>query len=319
MKGDTLFYRFPQGNVQQSFGVFEKVDQFSPNSGFILSDFNWKEKYIFIEKEFESDMYFRKDKVDCLSKEEYMVSASLFLNQLRNKKLSKAIFSRVKKVKGAVETEELFQRLCKTYPTAFVYLVSSPLFGTWIGATPEILLESSNGKAKTIALAGTVSVSSQEKWSTKEIEEQQYVVDFVRHKLNDSSIQELEISERTELIAGPVKHLATNFNFQLPQDALLPLVQELHPTPAVSGLPREDALELIGEVESHERKFYAGVIGYISEKETKLFVNLRCAEIQENNSFLYVGGGFTKDSVVEKEWNETERKSETLLNVMQKN
>ena len=319
MKGDILFYRFPHGDVQQTFGVFEKVNQFSPNSGFILSDFNWEEKFIFIETKSEPKLYFRNDEVNCLSKEEYIVSASLFLNQLRNKQLSKAIFSRVKKVQGSFEIEKLFKQLCDTYPDAFVYLVSSPLFGTWIGATPEVLLESSGGKAKTIALAGTIAVNSQEEWSEKEIEEQQYVVDFVTRKLNDSSIQELEISQKMELIAGPVKHLVTNFNFQLPQNDVLALIQELHPTPAVSGLPREDSLELIEEIESHERRFYAGVIGFISEYETKLFVNLRCAEIQENSSFLYVGGGFTKDSDVEKEWNETERKAETLLNVMQKN
>jgi len=319
MKGDTLFYRLPNGEVKHSFGVFEKVDQFSPKSGFILSDFNWEKKYIFIEKIIEPNIYFQKNNVKCLSKGEYIDSASLFLNQLRNKKLSKAIFSRVKKVEGSIETDELFQRLCKTYPRAFVYLVSSPLFGTWIGATPEVLLESSDGKAKTMALAGTLAINSPEKWSAKEINEQQFVADFVKEKLNNSSIQKLEISEKIELIAGPVKHLVTSFNFQLLQDDVLPLIQRLHPTPAVSGLPREDSLELIDELESHDRKFYAGIIGFISENDTKVFVNLRCAEIQKNSSFLYVGGGFTKDSDVEKEWNETERKAETLLNVMQKN
>jgi len=137
--------------------------------------------------------------------------------------------------------------------------------------------------------------------------------------LKKSSVQQLKISQRTELIAGPVKHLVTNFSFQLPESNIFPLVQILHPTPAVSGLPRENALALIDKIESHKRKFYAGVIGFLSENEIKLFVNLRCAEIQENKAFLYVGGGFTKDSDVEKEWIETERKAETLLNVMQKN
>ncbi len=320
MKGDTLFYRFPKGEIQKMTGTFNKVENFSGQNGFVVADFNLKEKYIFVEKEFDgTNLFFSSENVKCLSKEEYLKCASDFLQKLKKQKLSKAIFSRVKQIDNSFDIRDLFDHLCVSYPNALVYLISSPLFGTWIGATPEILLESTNGNAKTIALAGTLSNDSPDKWSTKEIEEQQYVTDFVQEQLENSVIKNVRISKRDELTAGPVKHLRTQFQFEIAQKEILTLVENLHPTPAVSGLPRKESLALIEEVEKHQRKFYAGVIGLISENETNLFVNLRCAEIQEDKSFLYLGGGFTKDSNLEKEWNETERKAETLLNVMQKN
>ena len=60
------------------------------------------------------------------------------------------------------------------------------------------------------------------------------------------------------------------------------------------------------------------MIGVVGEQSTQLFVNLRCAEIIQNQAYLYLGGGFTKDSTVESEWSETENKAKTLLNVMKK-
>ncbi len=318
MKGDVLLYRFPNEEKKQVFGEFQKVKNISLNSGFIIADFNLDEKYIFLQKNREASYTFFNCEVKCSSKEEYFTIAAQFLADLKKDNLSKAIFSRVKKVEKPISPQFLFDALCEVYPDAFVYLASSTKFGTWIGASPETLLSAVDGRAKTVALAGTLSVYSSENWSSKEKEEQQIVADFIEKKLKNLNIQHLTIAQREELVAGPVKHLATNFSFDLTYDELLLAVNALHPTPAVSGLPREASLELIQKYEEHSRKFYAGVVGFLSQQNTQLFVNLRCAEIQENYMYLYLGGGFTKDSSVEKEWVETERKAETLLNVMQK-
>ena len=93
------------------------------------------------------------------------------------------------------------------------------------------------------------------------------------------------------------------------------LVNQLHPTPAIAGLPIGEALNLISNTEIHSRKMYSGFLGRISEDRTDLYVNLRCCQVISNQAFLYLGGGFTKDSNSNSEWDETENKSKTLLDV----
>ena len=62
----------------------------------------------------------------------------------------------------------------------------------------------------------------------------------------------------------------------------------LHPTPAVCGLPQKSALKLIDELEQHKREFYAGYIGEINYEQTAIYVNLRCCQITENQIHLFL-------------------------------
>ena len=80
---------------------------------------------------------------------------------------------------------------------------------------------------------------------------------------------------------------------------------------------RQEAIDLISDIEDQERRLYSGIIGLIEKNSTNLFVNLRCGELRDKSAFLHVGGGFTVDSIPEEEWEETELKSETLTNVLQ--
>ena len=67
----------------------------------------------------------------------------------------------------------------------------------------------------------------------------------------------------------------------------------------------------------YSRDLYAGYLGLIEDGKSQLYVNLRCAQFFQDSAYLYVGGGYTKHSLSEKEWNETERKSETLLKIFE--
>ena len=86
----------------------------------------------------------------------------------------------------------------------------------------------------------------------------------------------------------------------------------MHPTPAVCGLPKEKALDLIYKTEPYDREYYAGYLGMVEKDTVDFYVNLRCMKIYENTAALFVGGGITANSVAKKEWEETELKAETL-------
>jgi len=121
------------------------------------------------------------------------------------------------------------------------------------------------------------------------------------------------------LESGKVAHLKTSFFFpkEKVENQLGNFVAELHPTPAVCGLPKDLAHQYICENELYQRKYYTGYLGpWRLDGKVSLFVNLRCMEITSDEYILYAGGGITARSVPEKEWDETNQKAKTLLSVI---
>ena len=95
-------------------------------------------------------------------------------------------------------------------------------------------------------------------------------------------------------------------------------VESLHPTPAVAGQPKEDAISFIRELEEHHREYYTGYLGPVGPRDTiDLFVNLRSVKITPGFLAMYVGGGITLESIPEDEWEETELKAASTLNIIQ--
>lgn len=315
---EILKYKLPEKEVITKTGFFRLKEQVKDVSGFIVTTFQKEQVYQFYElPDLQGKFYFNTEKPYITSEAEYIEEAQEFIDALPRNEIQKAVFSRVKAVSfDERKTTALFEALCEAYPKAFVYLISSELFGTWIGATPEILLQTINQTGFTIALAGTLPTETSSTWQEKEKIEQQLVTDYIQEKLEEFPVTELSVQGPYTYHAGPVQHLRTDFSFDLPQEKALDLALNLHPTPAVSGLPQKKAIELIHFKEPHERELYTGLIGEVSDAKSALFVNLRCCQIQKGSAYLYLGGGFTKDSNPQAEWQETENKSHTLLNVM---
>jgi len=319
---DLLIYRYPNESIVRKHGRFVAIDLFSQKNfeGFVISDFNKTQTFLFQEEEnnFDSSnfQFHFSDKVPhVISKQEYLEKAEGFKNEIIEKGLQKAIFSRVKEVEFTNQNYVyFFERLCQKYPNAFVYLISSELFGTWIGATPEVLLKTNENQAYTTALAGTKKDLSID-WTNKEVEEQAYVTQQILTVADKFKLNHLNCSETYTYQAGPVYHLKSDINFDFEKEEILNLISDLHPTPAVAGLPLENALQLIHKTEPHKRLFYTGFLGELQKAKSTLFVNLRCAQLIENKAFLYLGGGFTKESDILSEWEETENKGKTLSTI----
>ncbi|MFN3917783.1 MAG: chorismate-binding protein [Flavobacteriales bacterium] len=232
-------------------------------------------------------------------------------------KLNKVILSRKKQViQENFHPLDFFYKLEKFYKSAFVYLCYTPQYGCWAGATPEHLLEVKSGKAKTVSLAGT-QPSDAYFWSDKERDEQEWVSVYIRDVLQKRGLSFIETGPET-IQAGKIAHLKSVFEFELPAGEVFPLAKALHPTPAVCGLPKETALRFIQEYEGYDRQLYTGYLGPFSTENTSLFVNLRCARLFDDGLELFVGGGITAASEPHKEWEETELKSKTLLDILEK-
>ncbi|MFQ5709491.1 MAG: chorismate-binding protein [bacterium] len=217
----------------------------------------------------------------------------------------------------------LFKQLCHAYPNAFVALVAIPGVGTWIGATPELLLNVSPDQLTTVSLAGTQKCSkkadlSSVTWNEKELDEQQIVSDYIEQCFMNAGLHSFEKQGPVTVQAGNLLHLKTQFILHLRPESIhseaTRLLQELHPTPAVGGAPKQQALEFIRSHEICDREFYSGFLGPVNMKNrSHLFVNLRCMQLKTKSAKLYAGSGITLESDPEKEWFETELKLNTLL------
>jgi isochorismate synthase len=222
---------------------------------------------------------------------------------------------------------DIFQRLCKAYPNALVSLVHAPGHGTWVGATPETLVSVEDGAIfKTVALAGTkpydATVSLRDvMWTQKEIEEQALVERYIISCFKKIRVREYDERGPKTSVAGNLMHLRSDFTVDLkainfPQLGSV-MLQLLHPTSAVCGMPLEPALEFLHTHEGYDREFYSGYLGPINfHRNIHLFVNLRCMQLFENTAILYAGAGVTIDSIPEQEWKETEIKLNTMLAVL---
>ncbi len=316
---DILKYRIPGKEKVEQTGFFREISSMRNINGFFMSTF-LKDKLIEFIPSTNSKLkpFFLSETPFVIDKEEYISAANSFLNAFDEYNIKKAVFSRIKEADfDESKINKFFELLCEKYPTAFVYLVSGEEIGTWIGASPETLLNVVDKMGFTMSLAATKSINEKEiKWGRKEIVEQQYVTDFIHSQLVLLGVDEIELNGPYDIEAGPVMHLRTDISFDLGKQLIMDVARKLHPTPAISGFPQKEAIDLINFREAHERDFYTGIIGLATKDSASLYINLRCCQIQKGKAYLYLGGGFTSESDVELEWQETEKKSRTLLDIM---
>ncbi len=257
--------------------------------------------------------------------DEFIDSVNKAIFDIKATEYQKLVLSkvRVEQLPNGFQPEDFFLKLCQKYPHAFVYMMQLPEVGCWIGATPEPLITIENGSVKTVSLAGTQIATDADtesyRWSSKEIDEQDIVTKYVEQTLRSLQISNISKTGPENYQAANLIHLKTAFEF--PQTELKnrfsDILRALHPTPSVGGLPKAEALNFIIKNELHDRAYYTGFLGPINISEkSAIFVNLRCLQLFENNFVLYSGAGITSTSVAEKEWEETENKMQTMMNVM---
>lgn len=227
----------------------------------------------------------------------------------------KTVYSATRRARCGYSVAEAFGVLCRRYPDAFVFVwqhIGSP--EAWLGASPELLLKREGDEISTMALAGTRRAGSSGGWDAKNRDEQGMVADFIADILSRRGLDPGRGDTGT-LRAGGVEHICTPFRTQLkPQTDVAELLRELAPTPALAGLPRDEALADIAALEPHRRSYYGGYFGPVSPQRMHLAVTLRCMAMRPDTGecTLYAGGGITASSEPQSEWREVNAKMQTL-------
>ncbi|WP_319800254.1 chorismate-binding protein [Flavobacterium sp. N3904] len=327
------------GMFQQNDTLYTVVD--FTESGFVFSSFDGNKNFLIPEKQSEIKhfVFEKKDNIEIEKgfvspneniKSDFELLVAKGIQEIEGSKFEKVVLSRKEII--AVPDFDLvvtFERLVSLYPATFVYCFFHPKIGMWMGATPEQLVKVEGDTFKTMALAGTQKNTGYEEvvWHDKEKKEQQFVTDFIVSELNKVS-KSILVSEPYSMKAGSIWHIKTDISAQLNSTRnLKEVIGLLHPTPAVCGLPKLESKKFILDNENYERTFYTGYLGELNcifssdSASTDLFVNLRCMQIEfgsdvETKANLFMGCGITKDSIPEKEWEESVNKSMTMKRVL---
>ena len=246
------------------------------------------------------------------------------IDAIKNNQFKKVVLSRKEIVElDSIDILSIFQKLLYKYENAFVYVWFHPKVGLWMGATPERLVTLNKREFHTTALASTqvFERNMNPLWGAKEKEEHQYVLDYIVSQIKDQEngiiLKNFSVSDTYTIKAGNLLHLKADIKGTIGDFELKSLLDTLHPTPAVCGLPKATAKNFILQNENYDRSYYTGFLGEINTNlKTDLYVNLRCVEIKDTYAAVYVGGGITLDSNPLDEWLETCNKTNTIKSVL---
>jgi isochorismate synthase len=337
----TTYIQTTPGNVE-----WLSIRDISGETGFIMAPFDTRNghRYILIkpdmvidEEEISRETIRKVEEVESrpqshwngaapvvTEREAYMEQVDAIKSSIATGSFQKAVLSRIRVVEGShMEiVPKLYQAICRKHPNAFTYLFKSDEH-FWLGASPEPLLRLRDGKVSTVSLAGTRPYAEKHldinRWNAKEVLEQEYVTRYIHDVLREFVVKDYRVSSSYVKKAGNLLHLRTDFTFDFERlnGRLWDFVDAMHPTPAVAGQPKEDAINFIKQLEPHDRDYYTGFMGpLLHHGETDLFVNLRCMKITPAYISLYIGGGITLESDPAEEWNETQLKAMSLLKIM---
>jgi isochorismate synthase len=349
-----VIYRKPGSKVIQGFFQDDHTLHYAGDlsqSGFVFAPFDALEKAVLIPGEHPQelsvegseqimDTSFTAEAV-LNGKEQHLELVKNGIAQIESTEFKKVVLSRKQLLHTNKTTEEVLLQLLQDYPNAFVYCWYHPKIGLWVGATPETLVSIDNRQLRTMSLAGTQAIVNPQdvQGGDKEIEAQQMVTETIVSHL-EPLLGDLQVSEAQTYQAGSLLHLKTDISgaVDLTTVSLKTILEAVHPTPAVCGLPKGLAKEFILKNEQYDREYYTGFLGELNLKTTRtrarnrrnvenlaytsiaknthLFVNLRCMQLRENMAYVYVGGGITAASNPDAEWQETVNKLATMGKVL---
>ena len=264
------------------------------------------------------------------SSSDYAAAVATAVGRIGRGELRKVVLARTIEVEAGrrLDARLLAHRLRAVDPDAYTFAMPTD-GGVIVGASPELLVSRHGREVRSNPLAGSAPRAGDPDRdranaealasSAKDRLEHAIVVEAVAETLRPVC-EELSWDPEPVLRETPnVWHLSTRFRGTLrdPAPTALELVASLHPTPAVAGTPREQALAAIAELEPFDRGPYAGPVGWVdAEGDGEWAIALRCAELRGDRATLYAGAGIVAGSQPEQELDETERKFRAFLDAL---
>lgn len=265
-----------------------------------------------------------------LAPEVYLAAVNRALKEIATGAYEKIVLARGVKLEADEAWQPLaaLNRLRERFGGCFTFSYGGGGGRSFIGATPERLLRIRDGRLLTEAIAGSAprgtTAGEDAKYardlleSEKDLHEHACVRDSILRRLKKVGVEGRAESVPRLLPLANVQHLRTAIEAEVGDEVhLLDILQEMHPTPAVGGTPREHAVPRIAALEQIDRGLYSGVVGWFNHlNEGEMIVGIRSALIQGKEARLYAGAGIVEGSTPDKETRETELKLRALLDAL---
>ncbi|UXI00474.1 isochorismate synthase MenF [Photobacterium sp. TY1-4] len=251
------------------------------------------------------------------------------LHAIETSALDKVVLARrtTLSLDGSISPAQLLQASRQKNHHSFHFMMAQDARHGFVGSTPERLFLRQEAHCRTEALAGTIARGQNEaedyrlaQWlleDGKNRYENQLVVDDIVQRLAACGAT-LDVAETPTLVRlRQVQHLKRAISGVLNAEVTsAALLDTLQPTAAIAGLPRDEALAFIAAHEPFARGWYSGAVGYIGCAQSEFCVAIRSALLEGDELHLFAGAGIVPGSTAASEWQELERKTETLSHLL---
>jgi isochorismate synthase len=257
---------------------------------------------------------------------EWIEAVRQTLEQIRAGAFDKVVLARSRTIQleEGQDALAIYAALREAYPTCHRFLIDDGSGNAFLGASPERLIRLDRHEVTTEAVAGTLRFGAGDNLevgtrklleSAKDRAEHEVVV---RHLVEALAPVCKVGSLDPEIIHLPhLLHIRTGLRGLAMSAHVLDLVSRIHPTPAVGGSPRAEALHWIRRVEPESRGWYAGGVGWVDASgDGEFAVGIRSIAIRGNQARVFAGAGIVEGSDPEQEWNETELKMQGMLDAI---
>ncbi|HHY72586.1 MAG TPA: isochorismate synthase [Bacillus bacterium] len=274
-------------------------------------------------------LYGQDLKIVEVSKDKWLEAVETVANQIKHGEIEKVVLAREIRVKSEWPfiPEEILNRLQKEQPSSYIFAIESGE-DCFIGASPERLIKKEGDEAFTTCLAGSIArgktameddkLGHELLHDEKNLHEHEVVVRAIKSAF-EQGCEQVEIPEQPALYKfRDIQHLYTPVVGRVKDGiSLLTLVEKLHPTPALGGYPRAEALQKIREIEQLDRGLYAGPIGWLDGNGSGEFaVGIRSGLLQGREASLFAGCGIVGNSNPISEYKETQIKFKPMLSAL---
>jgi menaquinone-specific isochorismate synthase len=268
-------------------------------------------------------------KIEEINPEPWKQSVEKLVKDLQKGTLKKVVLARELRLifNQQIKVEQVLNSLLTEQKESFVFAFESN-GDCFIGASPERLIKKDGDRLFSTCLAGSIARGTSKSEDQqlgelllsdqKNLNEHKFVVDMIRSAM-DEYCSEITIPKEPQLMKMRyIQHLFTPVSGISKLDSsLLKVVEHLHPTPALGGMPKNEAIEKIREVEELDRGYYAAPIGWLDQNGNGEFaVAIRSGLIQGNEASLFAGCGIVENSDAEDEFLETRIKFRPMLNAL---
>lgn len=278
------------------------------------------------EKQTPSTLMYKEE----ISVDEWLTSVRDVVNLIKETTVKKVVLSRKMKLvfSDPPASGDVLKKLKMQQPNSFIFSIESG-DSCFVGASPERLVKKSGDVIFSTSLAGSIGRNNDPEEDErlgqilindeKNLHEHALVVEMIKKAL-EPHCENMDVPKNPVLLKTPyIQHLYTPVKGTAKTStSIFQLVEKLHPTPALGGVPTEKALELIREKEMMDRGFYAGPIGWTDFRGNGEFiVAIRSALMNQDKVYLFAGCGLVADSNPEEELKETGIKFQPMLQAME--